>query len=96
MHDKVGYKRKKPNPSTKASPTSFSTLVFVQTKRRIEYLAVLLQNFGFDVAYVFGSLDQKARQLAAQNIRIGKAHILIVTDVAARGTDLPVLANVVN
>lgn len=93
----TGFRRKGSSFDTKkSSPTSFSTLVFVQTKHHVEYLAALLRQSGFIVACVYGSLDQKARQLAAQNFRTGKVHILLVTDVAARGIDFPVLANVVN
>ena len=48
------------------------------------------------MAYVYSALDQKASKLAAKNFRTGQVHILIVTNVAARGIDFPVLANVAN
>src|SRR5213075_1359609 len=51
---------------------------------------------GFAVSYVYGSLDQTARKIQIQNFRSGITHILVVTDVAARGIDIPILANVIN
>ena len=78
------------------TPTAHSTLVFVATKHHVEYLASLLRNLGYAVSYVYGSLDQTARKLQVQSFREGLTHILLVTDVAARGIDIPVLANVIN
>lgn len=82
----------KPNES----PTEHSTIVFASTKHHVEYLAALLCQFGFAVSHVYGSLDQTARQMNVQDFRSGLTNILVVTDVAARGIDIPVLANVVN
>ncbi|KAL8823468.1 MAG: hypothetical protein Q9191_005826 [Dirinaria sp. TL-2023a] len=82
----------KPNES----PTEHSTIVFASTKHHVEYLAALLRQFGFAVSNVYGSLDQTARQMNVQDFRSGLTNILVVTDVAARGIDIPVLANVVN
>ena len=45
---------------------------------------------------VYGNLDQTARKLQVQDFRAGLTNILVVTDVAARGIDLPALANVIN
>jgi ATP-dependent RNA helicase DDX54/DBP10 len=45
---------------------------------------------------VFGSLDQVARQRQLRSFRDGDSEILVVTDVAARGLDIPVMDNVIN
>lgn len=45
---------------------------------------------------VYGNLDQTARKLQVQDFRAGLTNVLVVTDVAARGLDLPYLANVIN
>jgi ATP-dependent RNA helicase DDX54/DBP10 len=45
---------------------------------------------------VYGNLDQTARKLQVQEFRAGLTNVLVVTDVAARGLDLPYLANVIN
>ena len=78
------------------SPTEHSTIVFCSTKHHVEYLATLLRHSGFAVSHAYGSLDQTARKMQVQDFRSGLTNILVVTDVAARGIDIPVLANVIN
>ncbi len=72
------------------------TLVFAATKHHVEYLTTLLTAAGYAVSYIYGSLDQSARTRQMDQFRRGRTNILVVTDVAARGIDIPVLANVVN
>lgn len=88
-------KRGAENPNAE-KPTEHSTIVFTATKHHVEYLSALLREQGFTVSYVYGSLDQTARMIHVDNFRRGKTNILVVTDVAARGIDIPVLANVIN
>lgn len=78
------------------SPTEHSTIVFAATKHHVDYLAALLRQSGFAVSHAYGSLDQTARKMQVQDFRTGMTNILVVTDVAARGIDIPVLANVIN
>lgn len=78
------------------SPTPHSTIVFAATKHHVDYLAGLLRKSGFAVSHAYGSLDQTARKTQVQDFRTGMTNIFVVTDVAARGIDIPVLANVVN
>ncbi|KAF7196702.1 ATP-dependent RNA helicase dbp10 [Pseudocercospora fuligena] len=52
--------------------------------------------YGYATSYVYGSLDQTARKMQVQDFRSGVTNILVVTDVAARGLDVPLLANVIN
>jgi ATP-dependent RNA helicase DDX54/DBP10 len=96
--EKFSKKRKRgPDAgSTRDKPTEHSTILFAATKHHVEYLANLLQLAGFAVSYVYGSLDQLARRIQVEDFRRGKTNILVVTDVAARGIDIPVLANVIN
>lgn len=82
--------------NTSESPTKHSTIVFAATKHHVDYLAGLLRESGFAVSYAYGSLDQTARKIQVQNFRSGITNILVVTDVAARGIDIPILANVIN
>lgn len=72
------------------------TIVFAATKHHVEYLQELLKSYGYKVGYIYGSLDQEAREQAIVNFRNGLWTILIVTDVAARGIDIPLLDNVIN
>lgn len=94
--DQEGSKKRKRGESTGSKPTEHSTIVFTATKHHVEYLANLLIEAGFAVSYVYGSLDQTARRIQVEDFRRGKTNILVVTDVAARGIDIPVLANVIN
>lgn len=97
--EKANKKRKRgPDLSAggKGKPTQHSTILFAATKHHVEYLATLLKHAGFAVSYVYGSLDQTARKIQVDDFRRGGTNILVVTDVAARGIDIPVLANVIN
>ncbi|KAJ9627725.1 ATP-dependent RNA helicase dbp10 [Taxawa tesnikishii (nom. ined.)] len=89
-------KRGPDGPSAAESPTAHSTIVFAATKHHVEYLASLLRSFDYAVSYVYGSLDQTARKIQVQEFRSGLTNVLVVTDVAARGVDIPILANVIN
>jgi ATP-dependent RNA helicase DDX54/DBP10 len=96
--EKPSKKRKRDGerPSHREKPTEHSTIVFAATKHHVEFLANLLQHAGFAVSYVYGALDQLARKIQVENFRRGRSNILVVTDVAARGIDIPILANVIN
>ncbi|KAI9442286.1 DEAD-domain-containing protein [Lactarius indigo] len=72
------------------------TLVFAATKHHVEYLTTLLTATGYAVSHIYGSLDQAARSQQMEQFRRGHTNVLVVTDVAARGIDIPILANVVN
>jgi ATP-dependent RNA helicase DDX54/DBP10 len=72
------------------------TIVFCATKHHVEYLLALLQVAGWTCAHIYSSLHQAARTLEMKRFRDGEASLLIVTDVAARGIDLPSMAHVVN
>lgn len=72
------------------------TLIFAATKHHVEYLLNLLTTAGYAVSHIYGSLDQGARSFQMDQFRRGLTNILVVTDVAARGIDIPVLENVVN
>jgi ATP-dependent RNA helicase DDX54/DBP10 len=92
-----GKKRKRESgDGSKASPTEYSTIIFTATKHHVEYVATLLRLAGFAVSHAYGALDQTARKTQVQDFRNGTTNILVVTDVAARGIDIPILANVIN
>lgn len=89
-------KRGADGPGPKQKPTEHSTIVFAATKHHVDYLASVLRLSGFAVSHAYGSLDQVARNIQVEDFRTGMTNILVVTDVAARGIDIPVLANVIN
>ncbi|XP_058472790.1 ATP-dependent RNA helicase DDX54 [Solea solea] len=72
------------------------TVVFVATKHHVEYIKELLLSEGIECAYIYSALDQTARKINIGKFVHRKAMVLIVTDVAARGIDIPLLDNVIN
>ncbi|RKP25809.1 P-loop containing nucleoside triphosphate hydrolase protein [Syncephalis pseudoplumigaleata] len=87
---------KKGGKQKRKSKAERQTIVFVATKHHVEYVANLLGNAGYALSYIYGSLDQVARRQQIEQFRRGFTNLLIVTDVAARGIDIPVLENVIN
>lgn len=72
------------------------TVIFVSTKHHAEYISNLLLAAGIQCTFVYGSLDQTARKINVAKFRRGKIKLLVVTDVAARGIDIPMLDVVIN
>ncbi|RPD59945.1 ATP-dependent RNA helicase DBP10 [Lentinus tigrinus ALCF2SS1-6] len=93
--DKKG-KGKAKTKHTEHAAAPHQTLIFAATKHHVEYLTNLLTTAGYSVSHIYGSLDQTARTLQMEAFRRGRTNVLVVTDVAARGIDIPVLENVVN
>src|SRR3954467_10680309 len=71
-------------------------LVFCQTKRLCDRVEQDLHDLGVRVAAIHGDLPQKARERALQEFAEGKLHMLIATDVAARGIDIDDIGAVVH
>jgi len=71
-------------------------LVFVATKYATEHVAEKLGRAGISAAALHGELSQGARTQALADLKAGKVQVLIATDLAARGIDIPKLAAVVN
>ena len=72
------------------------TIVFAATKHHVEFLHQLLATRGIITSVVYGEMDQMSRNMNIQAFRSQKTRVLLVTDVAARGIDIPLLNNVVN
>ncbi|KAK5108998.1 hypothetical protein LTR62_007632 [Meristemomyces frigidus] len=89
-------KRGPDTPAAHESPSQHSTVIFAATKHHVEYLSAFLKAHNYATSYVYGALDQTARKLQVEEFRHGLTNILVVTDVAARGLDIPILANVIN
>lgn len=71
------------------------TLVFVERRADAAALASQLETDGFAALPISGDLAQSQRERALSSFRSGKASILVATDVAARGLDVPDVALVV-
>ncbi|KAK8478037.1 hypothetical protein V6N11_038019, partial [Hibiscus sabdariffa] len=72
------------------------TLVFVETKKGADSLENWLCINGFPATTIHGDRTQQERELALRSFKTGKTPILVATDVAARGLDIPHVAHVVN
>lgn len=72
------------------------TVVFAATKHHVEYLHMILTYAGIDSTYIYSSLDPSARKINVAKFQHKKVKVLIVTDLAARGIDIPLLDNVIN
>ncbi|MER5172909.1 DEAD/DEAH box helicase [Thioclava sp. GXIMD2076] len=72
------------------------TLVFCRTKHGAEKLMRSLEKDGFPAASIHGNKSQNQRDRAIEGFRAGTTTILVATDVAARGIDIPGVAYVIN
>ena len=79
-----------------ADPAMSSVIVFARTKHGADRVARDLERDGFDAAVIHGNKSQNARQKALNGFRDGKVRILVATDIAARGIDVPGISHVVN
>ncbi|MDG6999784.1 MAG: DEAD/DEAH box helicase [Nitrososphaerota archaeon] len=73
-----------------------SGIVFCATKIKTQRLAERLQVQGFRAAPIHGDLSQNRREHAMRNFREGRIELLVATDVAARGIDVPEVGHVIN
>ena len=73
-----------------------SILVFVKTKRGADKIVKRLKYDGHSADAIHGNLRQSKRDRVINNFRNGKSRILIATDVAARGLDIPLIKHVIN
>eukprot|EP00049_Salpingoeca_infusionum_P005520 m.93138 g.93138 ORF g.93138 m.93138 type:complete len:842 (+) comp12995_c3_seq2:51-2576(+) len=80
----------------KVIPEGKQTVLFVAAKHHVEYIRELCERVGIACTYIYGSLDQTARKINTAKFRAGRVPLLIVTDVAARGIDIPMLDYVIN
>lgn len=73
-----------------------AALVFAKTKHGAEKLMKLLVSWGFSAASIHGNKSQGQRDKALAAFRADEIEILVATDVAARGLDIPQVAHVYN
>jgi len=72
------------------------TIVFAATKQRADRIAYNLRHEGFSAVTIHGDLSQKQRDNAMGKFRKGAEDILVATDIAARGIDVPAVGHVIN
>jgi ATP-dependent RNA helicase RhlE len=71
-------------------------IVFARTKHGADAVTRNLERDGFTAAVIHGNKSQNARQRALNGFRDGSVRILVATDIAARGIDVPGISHVVN
>lgn len=77
-------------------PAFQSVIVFTRTKHGADSVTHFLEKTGYDVAAIHGNKSQNARQRALKSFRDGSVRVLIATDIAARGIDVPGISHVIN
>lgn len=73
-----------------------SALVFVRTKRETDELGESLSGRGYAAEVIHGDLNQSQRERAINAFKEGRIDVLVATDVAARGLDIPNVSHVIN
>jgi superfamily II DNA/RNA helicase len=71
-------------------------IVFTSTQEDADWLAGALEERGHATAALHGGLPQPKRNRILQNLRSGRVRVLVATDVAARGIDVPTISHVIN
>ena len=73
-----------------------NAIIFCNRKREVAVLHKSLQKHGFSVGALHGDMDQSARTAALDQFRRGEIPLLVASDVAARGLDIPAVSHVFN
>jgi len=95
----VEYVRSEEKPSVLLDllqSVSGRTLVFVQTKKTCDWLEMHLRKGGFTAMAIHGDRQQTERDAALKSFKKADSPIMVATDVAARGLDIPNVAHVIN
>ncbi len=73
-----------------------NAIVFCNRKREVAQLHRSLQRHKFNAAALHGDMDQSARTAALESFRNGDVTLLVASDVAARGLDIPAVSHIFN
>ena len=93
----AGSKQKRDELNTLlADPALKSVLIFSRTKHGADKVTKNLAIDGHAAAAIHGNKSQNARQAALKSFSSGKVRILVATDIAARGIDVPNITHVIN
>ncbi len=78
------------------NPAFSSVIVFTRTKHGADAVTRNLEKMNYPVAAIHGNKSQNARQRALKGFRDGSVRVLVATDIAARGIDVPGVSHVIN
>ncbi len=73
-----------------------NAIVFCNRKMDVDVVVKSLKSHGFNAAPIHGDLDQSVRTKTLDSFRDGSLHLLIASDVAARGLDIPAVSHIFN
>ena len=73
-----------------------NAIIFCNRKRDVQIVYRSLEKHGFSVGALHGDLDQRARMAALDSFRNDQIQLLVCSDVAARGLDIPDVSHVIN
>ncbi|MCF8486284.1 MAG: DEAD/DEAH box helicase [Rhodobacteraceae bacterium] len=73
-----------------------NAIIFCNRKMDVDVVAKSLKSHGFNASPIHGDLDQSVRTKTLDGFRDGSVHLLVASDVAARGLDIPAVSHVFN
>jgi len=73
-----------------------NAIIFCNRKMDVDVVAKSLKQHGFNASPIHGDLDQSVRTRTLDGFRDGTIHLLIASDVAARGLDIPAVSHIFN
>jgi superfamily II DNA/RNA helicase len=73
-----------------------NAIIFCNRKRDIAVVVKSLERHGFNVGGLHGDMDQRARMAMLESFKAGRVPLLVASDVAARGLDIPEVSHVIN
>ncbi|MCB1410180.1 MAG: DEAD/DEAH box helicase, partial [Rhodobacteraceae bacterium] len=73
-----------------------NAIIFCNRKIDVDVVAKSLKKHGFDASPIHGDLDQSVRTRTLEGFRDGSVRLLVASDVAARGLDIPAVSHVFN
>lgn len=97
LHWTDGFEHKKKLLNHWLSDASVNqAVVFASTQNDTDLLAEQLTEMGHQVVSLHGAMPQAVRNRRIRTLREGRARVLVATDVAARGLDVPAISHVIN
>ncbi|MHA1549944.1 MAG: DEAD/DEAH box helicase [Alphaproteobacteria bacterium] len=96
VHIKLSETEKYPRLLEELENRSGSIIMFMKTKRSVDKMASKLKKEGHESDAIHGDLRQSKRTRVINDFRKQKSRILVATDVAARGLDIPHIEHVIN
>uniref|UniRef100_A0A182NHT0 RNA helicase n=1 Tax=Anopheles dirus TaxID=7168 RepID=A0A182NHT0_9DIPT len=77
-------------------PSTAQTVIFAGTQHHVELISLMLTKAGVPNSHIYSGLDASARKINTAKFTHRKVNVLVVTDIAARGLDIPTLDYVIN